>query len=265
MNARPARRRLVGVAELLDAFERGAELQLVLFARESLTPEEAAVVERARARGIAVRAASERERLRLTAGRRPEALLGLEGPTSRPSLDALMRRPGIVLVLVGLRYPGNVGFIVRAAEVAGAAGVVVVEAWTRVERASAMRFAMQADRYFPVLEAEAEAVVEAARCAGRRLVALETEGTRTPFEAGIDDAYAVFLGGEAEGVPTDLVARMDECLRIPMRGFIPSYNVQAAAAIVLGEWLRRTTGRDASGRPGDEATGSSRPLTPPAR
>jgi tRNA G18 (ribose-2'-O)-methylase SpoU len=33
---------------------------------------------------------------------------------------------------------------------------------------------------------------------------------------------------------------MDACLRIPMRGFIPSYNVQAAAGIVLGEWLRQT-------------------------
>lgn len=170
-----------------------------------------------------------------------------------------MRRAGIVLVLVGVRYPGNVGFIVRAAEVAGAAGVVLVEQWTRAERASAMRFAMQADRFFPVLEAQADAVVESARRADRRLVALETDGRRTPFEAGIDDALAVFLGGEAEGIPASLVARMDECLRIPMRGFIPSYNVQAAAGIVLGEWLRRSSGCFAPGRP------SETDLTLPAR
>lgn len=253
------RRRLVGVAELALALERGAEIQLVLCAREGLAPEEAAVVERARARGIAVRAAPARERLRLTDGRDPATLLALEGPSPHPSLDELMRRAGIVLVLVGVRYPGNVGFIVRAAEVAGAAGVVLVEQWTRAERASAMRFAMQADRFFPVLEAQADAVVESARRADRRLVALETDGRRTPFEAGIDDALAVFLGGEAEGIPASLVARMDECLRIPMRGFIPSYNVQAAAGIVLGEWLRRSSGCFAPGRP------SETDLTLPAR
>lgn len=259
MKTEAPRRRLVGADALREALARGAEIQLVLHARETLAPDEAEVVERARARGISVRAAAERERLRLTDGRRAATLLALEGPSPRPSLDELMQRAGIVLVLVGLRYPGNVGFVVRAAEVAGAAGVVLVERWTRAERASAMRFAMQADRFFPVLDAEADAVVESARRAGRRLVALETDGTRTPFEADLRDHCVVVLGGEAEGIPASLVARMDECLRIPMRGFIPSYNVQAAAAIVLGEWMRRSVGAEALDRP-DGAN-----LTPRAR
>lgn len=211
----------------------------MLCGRGVLEPAEEAIVERARARGIAVRATADRERLRLSEGTELASLLALEGPSARPSLDALMARDGLVVVLVGLRYPGNVGFIVRAAEVAGAAGVVLAESWTRAERASAMRFAMQADRYFPVVDAGADAAVDAARRAGRRLYALETGGTRTPWEAPLRDPLAIFLGGEAEGIPAAILERMDEVLRIPMRGFIPSYNVQAAAGIVLGEWLRR--------------------------
>ncbi|MFO0690976.1 MAG: TrmH family RNA methyltransferase [Myxococcota bacterium] len=237
--ATSARRRLVGAEAIAEALERGAELRVVLCGRGLLAPEDEAVVARARARGIAVRATSDRERLRLTDGAAPAALLALEGPSVDPGLEELMARAGLVVVLVGLRYPGNVGFIVRAAEVAGAAGVVLCEAWTRAERASAMRFAMQADRFFPVVDADAEAAAEAARRAGRRLFALETGGTRTPWEAPLDDPLAIFLGGEAEGIPAAILARMDEVLRIPMRGFIPSYNVQAAAGIVLGEWLRR--------------------------
>jgi tRNA G18 (ribose-2'-O)-methylase SpoU len=31
----------------------------------------------------------------------------------------------------------------------------------------------------------------------------------------------------------------DGAIRIPMRGFIPSYNLQAAMAIVVGEHLRQ--------------------------
>lgn len=235
------RRRLVGAAAIAEALERGAEIQLVLCGRGALAPEDEAIVERARARGIEVRATADRERLRLSEGAVPAALLALEGPSAQPSLEALMAREGLVVVLVGLRYPGNVGFIVRAAEVAGAAGIVLAEAWTRAERASAMRFAMQADRYFPVVDAGAEEAVAAARRAGRRLFALETVGTRTPWEAPLVDPLAVFLGGEAEGIPAAILERMDEVLRIPMRGFIPSYNVQAAAGIVLGEWLRRTS------------------------
>ena len=115
-----------------------------------------------------------------------------------------------------------------------------------------MRFAMQADRFFPVLDAEAEAAVASARRAGRRLYALETEGQQTPFEAALEGSLAVFLGGEAEGIPAAILARMDAILRVPMRGFIPSYNVQAAAGIVLGEWLRRTHDPEAEAvtRPG---------------
>lgn len=234
-----ARRRLVGATEIGEALDRGAAIQLVLCGRGELAPEDAAIVERARGRGIAVRETADRERLRLSEGAVAAALLAVEGPSAQPGLDELMARDGLVVVLVGLRYPGNVGFIVRAAEVAGAAGVVLAEAWTRAERASAMRFAMQADRYFPVVDAGAEEAVVAARRAGRRLFALETGGGRTPWEALLDDPLAIFLGGEAEGIPEAILAGMDEVLRIPMRGFIPSYNVQAAAGIVLGEWLRR--------------------------
>lgn len=238
---RSPRRRLVGVVEIAEALARGAAIRLIVCARGELPAEEADLVARARARGIEVRAAGERERLRLTDATTPARLLAVEGPTVDPTLDELMARDGLVLVLVGLRYPGNVGFVVRTAEVAGAEGVVLCEDWTRAERASAMRFAMRADRHFPVVDARAADAVLAARRAGRTLHALETEGDRTPWDAPLEGRLAIFLGGEAEGIPRAILDGMDEVLRIPMRGFIPSYNVQAAAAMVLGEWLRRAS------------------------
>jgi tRNA G18 (ribose-2'-O)-methylase SpoU len=225
----------------------------VLCRRAESDPEITTLIERMRGLAIEIRPAAERERLRLSEGARAEALIALAGPPREPSLDALMAREGLVLVLVGLRYAGNVGFVVRAAEVAGTDGVVVAETWTRSERSSAMRFAMQADRFFPVLEADAESAIASARRAGRRLFALETGGDRTPWEVDWSGPVAVFLGGEAEGIPREVLERMDAILRIPMRGFIPSYNVQAAAGIVLGEWLRHThaSERASAGRPAD--------------
>jgi len=47
------------------------------------------------------------------------------------------------------------------------------------------------------------------------------------------------IGGETRGIPAPLLARCDAALRIPMRGFIPAYNLQAAMAIVAGERLRQ--------------------------
>jgi tRNA G18 (ribose-2'-O)-methylase SpoU len=36
-----------------------------------------------------------------------------------------------------------------------------------------------------------------------------------------------------------VLARCDDVVRVPMAGFIPSYNVQAAMAAVAGERLRQ--------------------------
>jgi len=173
-----------------------------------------------------------------TAGVSPE-LLALEGPPLARDLSTLMAADGLVLVLVGLRYPGNVGFILRAAEVAGAAGVVLAGDWQGSQREQAMRIGIRADRFLPLVEAEAQTALETARATGRRVLALETSGARAPWEIDFRSPAAVFVGGEAEGLPEALVDQADDVLRIPTRGFVPSYNVQAAVGIVIGEWLRQ--------------------------
>ena len=49
-------------------------------------------------------------------------------------------------------------------------------------------------------------------------------------------------GGESEGVPRALLARCDVVVRIPMAGFVASYNLQAAVAILAVERLRQRGG-----------------------
>jgi tRNA G18 (ribose-2'-O)-methylase SpoU len=46
-------------------------------------------------------------------------------------------------------------------------------------------------------------------------------------------------GSEAGGVPPAILERCDAVVRIPMAGFLPSYNVQAAVAAVAAERLRQ--------------------------
>ena len=47
------------------------------------------------------------------------------------------------------------------------------------------------------------------------------------------------IGGERYGISPELLERCDAVLRIPMAGFIPSYNLQAAMAAVAIERLRQ--------------------------
>ena len=50
----------------------------------------------------------------------------------------------------------------------------------------------------------------------------------------------MLFGSETEGLSAEIMGDVDQSVRIPTRGFIPSYNVQAATGILLGEWLRQT-------------------------
>jgi len=199
-----------------------------------------AVVERARAVAIPVSIESEREMRRMSETGDAQELLAVAGSPPATDLADLMASDGLVLILIGLRYPGNVGFILRSAEVAGAAGVVVANDWSGSEWQEARRVGIRANRFLSVLEAEAEVALAAARTAGRRIVAVETSGSSTPWEVDLSKPTALLIGGETTGISSELLGCADEIVRIPTRGFIPSYNVQAATGALLGEWLRQT-------------------------
>jgi tRNA G18 (ribose-2'-O)-methylase SpoU len=232
------------VEEIRAALDRQVPIALILCEEVDeaalRSPGVHELLARARSSGIAIRYESAREMRRMSGGSEAAELLALEGPGPPADLDALMREDGIVFVLTGLRYPGNVGYIVRCAEVAGAAGVVLCADWEGDQRAEAARVGMHAERFLGVLEAEPARALAAARRAGRRILALETSGDRAPWQVDLAEPVVVLVGGETTGIPAGILAQADEVVGIPMHGFIPSFNVQGAVGIVLGEWLRQT-------------------------
>ena len=146
---------------------------------------------------------------------------------------------GCAWLLVGLAYPGNTGFAIRAAEVSGADAVFIDVALLHDGRREALRASMRADRFLPVFWEPALGVVKAARAAGLRVLAIEDVGERAPWEIDLTGRLLLVVGGEHDGIPGEVIEACDAALRIPMRGFIPAYNVQAAMAMVAGERLRQ--------------------------
>ncbi len=237
------RRRVVGVSAVEEALVQDESIACVLAREEERTIEAAVLIESLRGRGVPVFLESSREMRRLTTGDSTAEVVAVLGTPPAENLAGLMASPGLAVILVGVRYPGNVGFILRAAEVAGAAGVVVCNDWPVEGRQwrEARRASIRADRFFPVLEAEAGPAVASARRAGRRVVGIETNGEETPWSIDFHAPLALVLGGESDGIPEPLLESVDALVRIPTFGVIPSYNVQAATSILLGECLRQLT------------------------
>jgi TrmH family RNA methyltransferase len=240
--AEPTRRQLGSPAEVAAALDAGEPIQLVLIREGGLSAAARAVLERCRAAGIDYRKASPREVLRLAAegpADTPPEIVALVGAPPDAALDDLLDANGAIWLLAGVAYPGNAGFAIRTAEVSGAAGIVVDANFDHAGRRQALRVSIRADRFFPVLFASAADVLAAAKRAGYRIVGIEDRGVKAPWDVDLTGPALFIVGGEGRGIPEPLLAECDAVLRIPMAGFIPSYNLQAAVAMIAGERLRQ--------------------------
>jgi tRNA G18 (ribose-2'-O)-methylase SpoU len=189
--------------------------------------------------GVAVRETSANDLRRMSAVREPCDALALVGPDPDAPLAEVLARPGDAWLLGGVAYPGNAGFAIRTAEVSGAAAILLDCAFDAAGRRLAARTSMHAERFFPVRWIASREAIDAARTAQRRVIAIEDAGRTSLYDADLGGAVLFVLGGERNGIAPDLLACCDEIVRIPMRGVIPAYNVQAAMAVVVGERLRR--------------------------
>ena len=232
------RRQLAGDAEIAAALAEGVALRLVLLRRDAPAVAQA-IAAIARARGVAVLETTANDLRRMSRTPVPCEVLALVGPDPTAPIDAVLARPGCAWLLVDVAYPGNAGFAIRSAEVSGAEAIFLDTAMDAEGQRQALRASMYADRFFPVRWQDAETVLDAARRAQRSVVAIEDSGKAAPWEADLRGPVLFVIGGETRGIPPALLARCDEVLRIPMAGFIPAYNLQAAMAAVAAERLRQ--------------------------
>ncbi len=233
------RRRVVGVAAVARALAGDLPVQCVVVPREGVSPDAVALIERAEAADIPIERVGRRKYERLRGNHTEAAVLALVGPSARADLPEVMSRGGAVWLLTGPAYPGNVGFAIRTAEVSGADALYIDNDFDHQGRREARRASMRADRFMPVAWQRAGAVLDAARAADKRLVGVEDVGHAAPWQIDLTGPVLIVVGAEAEGVPTWVLARCDHVVRIPMAGFIASYNLQAAVAAVAAERLRQ--------------------------
>ncbi|MBI5441057.1 MAG: 23S rRNA (guanosine(2251)-2'-O)-methyltransferase RlmB [Deltaproteobacteria bacterium] len=158
-------------------------------------------------------------------------------------LAARALRPGgfpLVLVLDSVQDPHNVGAILRVADGAGAAGVIVPKDRAAGLSASVARAAAGALAAVPVAQ-----VVNLARTLDelreRGFWTLGAAGGApvSLFEADACFPCALVLGGEHKGLRPLVSSRCDALASLPMAGTVSSLNVSVAAGIFSFELLRR--------------------------
>jgi TrmH family RNA methyltransferase len=156
----------------------------------------------------------------------------------------------LIVVLVGLQDPGNVGTILRTAEALGATGVAACRSnsigTAHIFSPKVVRASAGAVFRLPVAEGVSTAILQTEmRASGIRMLAAtssQSDDAVTPWHADMSGPIAIFIGNEGAGLPAEVVQSADLRVRIPLamsRGMefesVESLNAASAAAIMLYE------------------------------
>ncbi|MDR2043191.1 MAG: RNA methyltransferase [Clostridium sp.] len=166
------------------------------------------------------------------------------------SLEDLLRRENpLLLLLEDLQDPGNLGTMIRTAEAAGAAGIIMSGQTADVFGPKVVRSAMGAVCRVPFVYVEdLAAAMRQLRGRGIRIYAAHPRGDADYTELSYGTA-AVLIGNEGNGLRESTAAAADLCFRIPMEGRAESLNAAVAAAVVLYEAYRQKRGRCGKAKP----------------
>lgn len=232
-----------GVQPVWQAVESGVQLDAMLVAPQSLGEGPSTrLIDEQRAAGVRVVECTAELLARLSGPRRATGLAAI-ARRSEATLDDLTVSPDSVFVVLHMpRNPGNVGGIIRTAVSAGAHGVLVIGSSADPYAPESVRASMGAIFGIPVVElAEVEEFFDWAAAHEVQTVGTSPTAHQTHWEASYPLPSAVVVGNEQHGLPSDVLARVQRQVRIPMLGTAESLNAAVAAAIILYEMRRPAT------------------------
>ena len=162
------------------------------------------------------------------------------GPYPYSDLGEILAAPDpLILVLDSVTDPRNLGAVLRAAEGAGASGVVIPKDRVVDVTAAAVKASAGASEHVPVArETNLRRAIDRMKEAGVWVYAAEVGGT-TYTELDLSGSVALVLGSEGRGVRRLVREGCDGAVSIPMVGAVESLNVSVAAAILLYEARRQ--------------------------
>ncbi|HEY3375649.1 MAG TPA: 23S rRNA (guanosine(2251)-2'-O)-methyltransferase RlmB [Candidatus Aquicultor sp.] len=154
------------------------------------------------------------------------------------SLD-IGRNP-VLLLLDGVTDPQNFGALIRTANAAGVAGIIVTKKRVAPVTAAVHKASAGATAYTKIAQvSNLVYTIEDLKEMGFWIVGTSDTANEYYFDADFKRPIAIVLGSEGKGISRLVAEKCDYLVAIPMKGEVASLNVSVAGAIVMYEALRQ--------------------------
>lgn len=202
------------------------------------------ILEEAKSRAVPIKEVEEEELDSMSGGVVHQGIAALLFPYEYQDMNAVIKKwegkDPIFILFDGVEDVRNLGAIVRTAECAGAACVLLPNHKSSPVTAAAMKTAAGAFAYLPVCRiGNIQQTLKYLKEKGFWVVGTDMDGESLYYEANLKGPLVIVMGAEGKGM-SPLTRRMcDFCVRIPMKGKVSSLNVSVAAALLLYEAVKQ--------------------------
>lgn len=153
--------------------------------------------------------------------------------------DKLFGSDSLVIILDGVRDPGNLGTIIRSADAVGATAVLLGKGSVDLYNPKVVRSTMGSLFHLPILEGDLAELLPRAGEHGIRLVGTSLQAEQSCYGYDWKQPTWLLMGNESSGLSAEVRALVDESVIIPMTGRAESLNVAMATTVLLFEAARQ--------------------------
>ncbi|MDR2649990.1 MAG: RNA methyltransferase [Clostridiales bacterium] len=186
-----------------------------------------------------VRIAADHQYKKLSDTVTPQGIMAICGKRTY-TLDSLPTENCLLLLCEAVSDPGNAGALIRTADAAGAAGVILTIGCADLYCPKVIRASAGSLFHLPcVVGADAAATASLLKSRGVLLAAARLNGDILPYDTDLRRACCIMIGNEARGLSPGISALADIVIKIPMLGGAESLNAAAAGSVLLYEAVRQ--------------------------
>ncbi len=225
-----------GTRAFHDAIDSGASPQQVFFDTSRADPSTLALLEQLDTQGIRIHPTNETVISAVADTQTPQGLVAIFEFLDlelQPGSDPLL-----VVVADGIKDPGNLGTLMRAALGAGCHALFVSPETTDPYSPKVVRAGMGAHFRLPLRTVEWSAPPDVILGCAHRFAA-EASGDANYDRVDWSEPSILIVGGETGGITKTARPWVSETVAIPLRGGLESLNAAVAGAVILFEAARQ--------------------------
>lgn len=170
----------------------------------------------------------------------PQGILGIIRQEKMELADINLSKNPFLIALENLQDPGNMGTIIRTAEAADAAGVIVSSGSVDIYNPKVVRATMGSIFRVPIIpDSDLPKVLKELKNYPISIYAAHLMGSKIHYDLEYKKGFCLLIGNEGKGLSEELTDLADERVKIPIFGNVESLNAAIAAAIIMYEALRQ--------------------------